>query len=256
MSHYSDEQVIAAIDAAPAAVRSAIGNVKTSQIVADIGAAYKLHIDVIGKLSQLNRNMLIGLSSPAEVLGELIMSGVDTEAAKKILSDLNARIFVPVQESIRSVGATAAAAQEQRVLQVPSLSSEDLGIAPLEAAKTQPVEAVPQPAAETTPVPAQPYQPASDSPAPLPTQHAVFASQPGQPAQGPWQPAASVHVFVPSHQPNPTPTLPGSPEPVPVAPASLSQVPAPAAPSMPTPSAETATPIVKERVTDPYREPI
>lgn len=98
---YTDEEVIRAIDAAPLAVRDTISSGQTARTIADIGSQYKLHIDVIGTLAQLNRNMLIGLMSPAEVVGELVYSDVSAEAAKSILGDLNRRIFIPLQEQMR-----------------------------------------------------------------------------------------------------------------------------------------------------------
>ena len=70
MAHlYTNEELVKAMDAAPMAVQQAIESKKTLQAIREIGATYKLHIDQLGRVAELNTQMLLGIVRPAEVLG-------------------------------------------------------------------------------------------------------------------------------------------------------------------------------------------
>lgn len=254
MSRYSDEQVIAAIDAAPPLVREVLRDVKTSQTIGSIGTSYHLHIDLIGKLSQLNRDLLIGLTSPAEVLGELIMAGIDTDTAKNILKELNEKIFMPVQAAMKTSAQNGALPQGT----VPPMQVE-AAILP-QTPPAAPVDAVPMTEAAAQPI-AVPTPQQATGPS-MPSQHAVYASQETPPPGATWHPAASVHVFVPSHSASRTDVpvnLPGQEIAVPKQP--VPPAPAPAPQEIPTPSTQpvspaSSAPLAKQYSNDPYREPI
>lgn len=255
MSRYSDEQVIAAIDAAPPLVREVLRDMKTSQIIGSIGTSYHLHIDLIGKLSALNRDLLIGLTSPAEVLGELIMAGVDTETAKNILKELNEKIFMPVQAAMK-----AGSEKETSSQGTPAPMRIEADIPPPTPPTTTPTDA--RPVAETPSVPAAVSTPQQTPEPPMPTQHTAYAAQ-GTPQQGAaWHPAASVHVFVPSHpspHANVPPNLPGQEAPVPVQTTQPIAAPVPKETQTPLIQAASQTqdaPLTKQYSIDPYREPI
>ncbi|HEX5774474.1 MAG TPA: hypothetical protein VFY28_00715 [Candidatus Paceibacterota bacterium] len=205
---YTDEEIIRAIDSAPPAVRSAVSSAKTARTIADIGSQYKLHIDVIGTLAQLNRNMLVGLMSPAEVLGELVYKDVPAEAAKGILTELNKRIFVPIQQQIRSGEETTPAPARMEFPTAP---------APLTPRDVR-QETVPAPPAPAVPnVPALPEHdsipeemPVVQAAAPAPTPH-IERSAP-RPVRQPLVPPPSIpETIVPrAPQPVPPPTSPPS----------------------------------------------
>ncbi len=90
-----------AFNAAPRPLRSFIIDGKLQEAVKSIVTARKLHVDIGGVLEDGASQMLVGLISPAELLGELILAGVEGETAKTILEDLNTQIFIPIRESIR-----------------------------------------------------------------------------------------------------------------------------------------------------------
>lgn len=258
---FTDEQIIAAIDSAPEMVRETLRSADTSKVVAAIGTAHRLHLDQIGSLAQINRNLLIGLVDPSEMYGELVGIGVSPDEARLIMSEINQRIFVPLREAMRT------------------------GSAP-EVKKEQPAP-VKQPASPVVPtvvqhhpvtpsaVPSTAMAPSIQSP--QPTQ--VFTSAVGWPGApvGNWQPAAAVHVYVPGPapmqaQPYPQQVIgPEHPTYAP-APAETHSAATPHAESNPAPVVRTVRPVPeppanlpgsnstapleKEYVADPYREPM
>jgi hypothetical protein len=102
----SDEQILSALDTAPAAVREAASSVTTVKLVGSFIQKYGLHVDTVGKIAELNRALLLGFTSPAEFLGELVLAGVDANTARKIIGELNEKIFMPVQQQMRGSGAS------------------------------------------------------------------------------------------------------------------------------------------------------
>ena len=259
MASFTNEQVITAIDSAPARVQSVLRSADTAKVISAIGAAHKLHIDQIGQLAQINRNLLIGLVDPSEMYGELVGIGVTPEEAKLIMGEINQKIFVPLREAMRAGSAPTETGSEQPVL--PKQQSATPTAVPYNfdtAAAMQ--TAVPRPSIQAPP-PTQVFTPAT--------------GWPGAPA-GNWQPAAAVHVYVPGpapmHQqpspytvvhpeqqtyaPTPIATIPpaqpvfNSPQPEPTV-RTVRPVPAPPANL---PGAPVEKPIEKAYVADPYRE--
>lgn len=100
MKNYSDQEVIQFINKAPQPIQELIGNINTALEIATIGKNKKLHIDQIGKLAELNRNMLLGLIGPEDFLKELIAIGISDADAKQIMTEINQKIFVPLREQM------------------------------------------------------------------------------------------------------------------------------------------------------------
>lgn len=249
---HTDEQVIAAIDSAPELVRETLSSADTAKTIAAIGSAHRLHLDQIGSLAQINRNLLIGLVDPSEMYGELVGIGVAPEEAKLIMSEINERIFVPLRETMRS-------GPKPAIFTAPTIQKVTL----------QP-DATPPQTVHSTPLSAPVIQ--------TPQSTQVFTAVggwPGAPA-GNWQPAAAVHVYVPGPTPPSAQPAASAPEHHVYTPAPTEIRPAPAQPNPVTsqhepvvrtvrpvpqppanlPGAPLEKPIDKLYVADPYREPM
>lgn len=260
MSRYTDEQIIAAIDNAPEPVRSVIRDIETSRTIGSIGKTYGIHIDTIGKVAELNRNLLIGLMSPAEVLGELIMAGVDTDTAKNILKELNERIFMPVQAKMRlgstpppvtSVSRNPSQEGARPIADPPHL---DLGTRP-QASFLPHESAVVAPATQE----AEP----AHGPTIMPAPHNAFTVDTQTHPPEEWRPTAAINAPLQSAQTgHVSPVLTeeshlsiSAQEPPTSDPLQAARGPVPAI----LPGQELrplSTPLIKERENDPYREPI
>ena len=97
----SHERYVSTFNSLPPVIRSYIVDGSVAPIIEDIGKKYSFHVDVIGKLEQESTYMLMGLISPAEILGEMVLSNISSDVAKSVLQDLNSRIFTPLQKRIR-----------------------------------------------------------------------------------------------------------------------------------------------------------
>jgi|SRR3989344_9230843 len=106
----SEQDVDKAFDRAPRVVQEFIIGGEWTPIITGIGAEYRLHVDQIGKIAELNRNMLLGLVSPSEFLGGLLVAGIPEPEARQIMGEINEKIFKPLQEEMRKGGAVPAPA--------------------------------------------------------------------------------------------------------------------------------------------------
>lgn len=101
MSNLSDQQIESAYKSAPGPVRALLDSDALPQIISAMGAEFRLHIDVIGKVAENIRNLLIGLISPTQFLGELLAGGMAEPQARQIMGEVNEKIFKPLQEEMR-----------------------------------------------------------------------------------------------------------------------------------------------------------
>jgi hypothetical protein len=106
MKKYSDSEILSITQKAPVPIRERIENVQTALTVAEIGQRFNLHIDQIGTIAELNRNMLLGLVNPQEFLNELIAAKVPEKDAREIMTEINQKIFVPLREQMRNAPPT------------------------------------------------------------------------------------------------------------------------------------------------------
>lgn len=246
MDPIPSNRIDVAFNAAPPVVRKYIEDGKLADKVVDIADTYNLHVDAMGSLAELSRNMLIGVASPAEVVGELVLAGIDAETARKILADLNQQVFVPLQERIRNP-------------QPETDEEEDMA---------------PPTVVVSAPVPPTPPSPAAPVPAPVPQPPMLVVVPPSPP---PAPPVSTPAPVVPQEHPQMRtmatdmqaakehrPVAPlFSPPPAPPAPPPVRVAPPPAPPPMaiarevpPPPPNLPGAPVVHEYSVDPYREPV
>lgn len=69
--------------------------------IASIGMSKNLHIDQIGTVAELNRNMLLGLIKPQEFLDGLIEARISEKDAREIITSINDKIFLPLHAEVR-----------------------------------------------------------------------------------------------------------------------------------------------------------
>lgn len=105
MKHFTDQEIEEAIKKAPKFIQDEISSGEdTAVIIAEIGRKFGLHIDIIGTIAELNRNMLLGFVNPQEVMDELILAKIPDKDARQIMTEINQKIFVPLHEQMRSGG--------------------------------------------------------------------------------------------------------------------------------------------------------
>ena len=208
----SHEQYVSTFNSLPLVIRSFIVDGSIAPIIQDIGKTYSLHVDVLGELDEQATYMLMGLISPAEVLGKLVLADVPSDAAKAILQELNTRVFTPLQKRMR---------------ENPSGESED-------ATETTGPAEMPQPQEPPAPSPATPAAESRSGTAPaeprvpvmaIDIKEAVPPNLPGQYAvpQPPAPPAYTPPVPIPVATPTPPPYV--APIPVYQAPAPVPAIP-------------------------------
>ncbi len=255
MANYSDEDVEKAFDHAPEVVQESLSGGSATNFIAAAQSRYSLHVDVIGGVSLLIRDLLLGLINPAQFFDSLLSLGLDTTLAQKVAGDVNQEIFIPLRNEMQKNG-----------IDRPSTS---VVAAPRPSAlHSQP------PVTQKPPVRAPQIGVPELAPVRYPQPQAVYATQTtwtGQPA-GNWQPAAAIHVYVPgpvpldtpvAQRPQPAPfdwTPPQTAEPVSTQTEQQAQatpvqnVPRPIPkPPINLPGSGTV-PLEKERANDPYRE--
>lgn len=258
MNPIPQERVIAAYQQAPEPVREVFSSEVTAGVVADIRTQYRLHVDIAGNIGNEVGYLLLGLRSPAEFLGGLILMGTDEQTARSIVQEINDRIFIPLQQKmLRGNGNATQDVPQTPINQesVPVATMPQPAVAPMPApavAFSQPPEiqqpAVPHtaPAAEPMPIHGQPAFVAAVPPPFQPQTPPAYtvpptATPPTQPAAQ--QPSQSTPSFAPQQQ---QPFSPPSPTFVP---------PTPPIPPL-TPQQPAASPLTQEYSADPYREPI
>jgi hypothetical protein len=102
MKHFTDQEIAEALRIAPKTIQDTIFDGQTVAVtVANIGKVQSLHIDQIGIIAELNRNMLLGLVNPQEFLNELIAAKVPEKDAREIMTEINQKIFVPLREEMK-----------------------------------------------------------------------------------------------------------------------------------------------------------
>ncbi len=271
----SNEQLLEAYDRVPRPIRAFIANSELPPIITELGTKHGLHVDTVGILGDLITKTLLGFVRPEVLPGMLTMQlHISEQTTSSLLSDINERVFVPLQKRVRD-----AAEEEQQEQELEKELRESAPPEPVPTAPTKP-EPIPPPAIEYAPatpvveptLPGSPVktpmpsvaptsspvaQPETIPPAmtPAPVQHVVHAAPTHQ--QG-WHPAAAVHIFVPSqgnqHLGAQAPVLQPQPQ-IHVEESVPQQTIVPEAPKPMLP-AQPAAPASKSVGSDPYREPI
>jgi hypothetical protein len=235
MKKYSNEEILKVMKEAPEPVQRIIEDVQTSFIIANFMQKYSLHIDQIGSLAELNRNLLLGLINPEEFLAELTATvKVPDAQAREIMAEINTKIFVPLRDEMRNAGKGPATAQ--------------------------PVTPVARPVAASVPTPA-PVQPPAPKSVPAPTIINLIPNG-SRPAAAVSVPTRSAPAIAPLPPKLSLPGVPAALKPAirgvapinaiqhpPLVPPLAREVPA-SAPKVVVPAAPTSY------TTDPYREPV
>lgn len=181
MSRLTQEQYVRAYRNVPTPIQDILDDGDLiEKVVSDIQIRCRLHTDIAGTLDQEIRYLLLGLVSPAEFFGGLMLSGTDEQTARSIMEEVNNRIFIPLKNQISTstpaVPAPVAYSESQVPAPVPAplVPAPTLDYAPAPVTQILPgsfaaVPApVPPPAPEVTapavetPAPAVPHTMASD----------------------------------------------------------------------------------------------
>lgn len=107
MKHYSTKELLAISDKTPRIVQEVLSSESTIKIISNLGINFKLHIDQIGLIAELNVQMLLRLINPKEFFEELVIAKISEKDAKEIITEINQKIFVPLREEMRKGGGAA-----------------------------------------------------------------------------------------------------------------------------------------------------
>jgi hypothetical protein len=168
-----------AMNRAPQAVQDIVSDERTTSTIADIGMQRQLHIDQIGMLAELNTQMLLGLLNPSQFLGELLAMGIAEPDARQIMSEINEKVFKPLQGQMRKSPPVPPAPAPARMPPPP-------GNAPAPPSPVTPPPPPPRPAAPPPP-PRPPVQ--ARPPISLPPRPPVPPPRPPEPARSESRPA-------------------------------------------------------------------
>jgi|CXWL01.1.fsa_nt_gi hypothetical protein len=193
MKHFTDQEIEDAIKKAPKFIQDEISSGEdTAVIIAEIGRRFGLHIDIVGTIAKLNRNMLLGFVNPQEFINELIVAKISDKDARDIMTEINQKIFVPLRERMRSGEVEVKAAPPAKpaaVTPVASLTREKNYAPPLQSPMySRPINKFPltPPAAGLPSVPkreesvARPVQPMRTSVSNIPPVRPVMLASPKQ----------------------------------------------------------------------------
>lgn len=97
---YSKDEILKSFKNAPPAVREMLSGEELSEMLYNLSKENSLSKENMILVAESNRNLLLGLTSPAEVLGNFIFAGIPAEEAQKILEELNQKIFIPTHKKM------------------------------------------------------------------------------------------------------------------------------------------------------------
>lgn len=106
MRTYTREQIQTAFQQAPDAIRAAFLSQETAEIIYSLKNQYKLHVDTAGDLGAQVGYLLLGIITPAELFGNLVLAGTDEKTARAAMEEINNRIFLPLREKMRGQAST------------------------------------------------------------------------------------------------------------------------------------------------------
>ncbi len=194
MKTFTQEQILAAFNSAPPAIRDVYISEESANFVESLRDKYGLHVDVAGGLGRTIGFMLLGLLSPQEFLENITSSRVSESQARQIMADVNQKIFAPLQQQMREGG---------------NKPTGQVGVPSYQAPKPP----APQPRPMQAPPPPRPPMPPQQRPMQQP-----YIPPPRPPVQQPSQlpsmspqrpPMPKVQPQAPRVAPPPPPNLPG-----------------------------------------------
>jgi hypothetical protein len=236
------------IDALPPAVRDLVYSADMGTILRSIGAKHQLHVDQIGALETEAAAVMIGLSEAQNFVSEVAENlNVDEQKATAIVNDVNAQLFVKIQDAMKKGSQPSAVSVPVFKTMPPAPAAQ--------APQTVPAALAPRPVAIQTPS----AVPASTTPPP-PTTPKPATVVPSAPVATPK--SIDMHPADLMLSQKTVTVAPVAPKP---AAAPVSTTPATATPATATPQTPPATgaiaakpePIAPKPYTaDPYREPV
>jgi hypothetical protein len=261
---YTEAQILDLFEKSSQDVQDTLSSQELLDLLAELRNTHGLHVDAVGKIAELIRNLLLGIIGPTDYYNELVQTGLTPDVAQRIVSSTNDQIFIPLRNRMQGKDQIDVSGTTPK----PSQARQ-----PLAPAVRQPVPEVPQRQPIARPV----ATPLHIEPAPQTQVITTAGAWPGAPA-GNWQPAAAVHVYVPGPAPMHPQSSPytvvhpeqptQAPAPIPTAPPAQPAFNAPQpeptvhtvrpipAPPANLPGAPAEKPIEREYVADPYREPM
>jgi hypothetical protein len=280
MKDLTAEEIGRWIDAVPQVVQDAITSPQTDQVLQDIGQRYSFHIDTLGTLTKLITYTLVGYIGPEVFFRELVSAGVSEKDARRIMEEVNQKIFVLTRKREENQGKEPPVPVQLKPMQQVSAQKPTLPIlTPTPQQQSKPVAS--QPTVKST-VPMPQPRPAAPHIAPLPPKVAMPSSATlgdivrsiaaSKSADAPKQLADHEEPHMELHDKKlPETPVPVASRPLPPAPPAAPQpmVPslperpaapqaaAPAVPAMPPLKPKTPpSPPITSYTSDPYREPI
>jgi|CXWL01.1.fsa_nt_gi hypothetical protein len=222
MISLTNDQFQAKFKTAPYAVRNFVMGVELEEFVASAGSKYQLHVDTLGKFSDVVTALLLGVITPAQLPKELSELGISSANISGLTQDLNEKVFKPLREQMQNEGEQETETSVA-VLEKTPLLKEQVSATTSSQIKTPAAQPVARPSIQTS-------RPAIQHP-PRPTSAPVTARQPRpqapQPAMRPQTPPPVRPAVSVPPQSKPTPpvfapfpkAVPPPPQPAPIAPA-------------------------------------
>ncbi|MEK7601886.1 MAG: hypothetical protein AAB472_00120 [Patescibacteria group bacterium] len=109
MKQFTEQEVLEAYSKAPLAVQGELSGETVLDFVINLQKNYQLHVDIVGNVTGLIRNTLLGLVSPTEFYGGLLELGLPADVAEHLVKDLNEKVFVPLNKKVKEAGAVSGA---------------------------------------------------------------------------------------------------------------------------------------------------
>ncbi|MDO8594651.1 MAG: hypothetical protein Q7R93_04025 [bacterium] len=101
---YSEDDLRGAFESLPQGLRQSLSSVDTANAVQTIAKKYLLHVDQMAALASETGLVLLGLTHPAEFIGNLAgRLRVNEGQAKEIARDISAQVLVKVRDALRGI---------------------------------------------------------------------------------------------------------------------------------------------------------
>lgn len=210
MISLTNDQFQAKFKTAPYAVRDFVMGVELEDFVASAGSKYQLHVDTLGKFSDVVTALLLGFITPTQLPKELSELGINSTNINTLTQDLNEKVFKPLREKIQTED-TQGIEASTGVLEKTNLTTVSSQTKTFEPAQPTQKQNLSRPQPSATSVPQAP-RPQSFQPAPTlrPVSAPVVPQQP--------RPQAPQAVVRPQTPPQVRPAVSVPPEPKPTSP--------------------------------------
>lgn len=104
----TQDQLLRAYENAPEPIQEALTDGLAVDFILKVRDRYGLHVDTTQKVTEDIRNMVLGLLTPSDFLSSLAELGISSDTSRKITSDLNTEVFIPLRDLVRKDQPSAA----------------------------------------------------------------------------------------------------------------------------------------------------